>query len=771
MLLILKHKYRKKKFVNLTGFSLFSKIIALILCIFFISFSFQSIMIADAPMQNPWDDYIEFIPQNTPVVKREFRAIWVTTVFNLDWPSSSASRITNDAERISRMKNEFISILNKAETLNVNAVILQVSPEADAFYKSNIVPWSRYLTGTFGKDPGFDPLAFAIEETHKRNMELHAWFNPYRVSSGVSDSIKNSLSIPKSVYKEKPEWIRQAAGRFVIDPGMPESRKWVCDRVMEVIKNYDIDGVHFDDYFYYENFTGELDDKASFAKYNNGQFSNIADWRRNNTYMLIKEVSENIRKTKPWIKFGVSPSAVWANKSASFPEGSNTSTSYTNYGRCYADTRKWVIEEIIDYIAPQIYFTFANKVVPYGETAKWWADIVKGRNVHLYIGLALYKIDDPTAEYYFKGNEAVSEFARQLKFNATHPFIHGNILFRTAHIDAKKNVAAAMSNDLWRYKALPQLMPWKKSTVPVAPSEPKMSVNAEGNISISWVDNDKNTSYFAVYRFNKSEMPDIASNQAAAKLKATIRKTGNGRYEYTDIENVNSDNVYYVVTALDRLHNESKPLKISKDKSAYFIDVDEKFPWAAPSIDYLYEKGIIKGYRPGIFGPSDKTTRADFIVMLSRALDLKADFEVNFKDIPLSSYYYEAAGTAKKLGIVLGDGENFYPSSYITRQDMMTILYRTLKISGFNLEEGTMQDITAFNDYSTVSSYAAIPVATLVKAGIVKGSGGNIMPLDFSTRAQIAVLIHRILQLDIPQNMVISVEGTFFLYDPYYSKN
>lgn len=757
MLQILKHKYRKKKCIRRRKIS-FLKITALILCILSIVFSFPSDMIADAPMQNPWDDFNRFIPENTPVVKREFRAIWVTTVFNLDWPSSSATRITNDAERISRMKSEFISILDKAQKLNVNAIILQVSPEADAFYKSNIVPWSRYLTGTLGKDPGFDPLAFAIEEVHKRNMELHAWFNPYRVSSGISDSIKNSLSISKSIYKEKPEWIRQAAGRFVVDPGIPEARKWVCERVMEVVKNYDIDGVHFDDYFYYENFTGELDDKATFEKYNNGQFGSLGDWRRNNTYLLIKEVSENIRKTKPWVKFGVSPSAVWANKSPGFPEGSNTSTSYTNYGRCYADTRKWVIEEIIDYIAPQIYFTFAHKAVPYGETANWWANLVKGKNVHLYIGLALYKIDDPTAEYYFKGSEAVPEFSRQLKFNATHPFVHGNILFRTAHIDTKKNVVNAMSGDLWRYKALPPLMPWKKLTVPVTPSEPKMSVNASGNVSISWVDNDKNTTYFAVYRFNKSELSDIASNDAAARLKATIRKISHGKYEYTDDENVNTDNVYYVVTAVNRLHTESQPLKISKEKSAYFIDVGEKYPWAAPSIDYLFEKGIIKGYRPGIFGPSDKTTRADFIVMLARALDLKTDFDENFKDVPPSSYYYEAVGTAKKLGIVLGDGENFYPSLFITRQDMMTIIHRTLQIAGYNLEEGTMQDIQSFKDFAKISSYAAMPVATLVRAGIVKGSDGRIMPLDFSTRAQIAVLIHRILELDIPQNMIILVE-------------
>jgi len=307
--------------------------------------------------------------------------------------------------------------------MNLNGpVFLQVSPEGDAFYKSDIVPWSRYLTGTFGEDPGFDPLEFAIEEAHKRNLELHAWFNPYRVSTNTSAATISSLKVEKSVYKEHPDWIRTAMNRFVVDPGIPEARQWVIDRVMEVVKKYDVDGVHFDDYFYYEQYVGELKDQDTYNKYNKGQFSNIGDFRRNNTYLLVKELSQKIRATKPWVKFGISPSGVWGNKSDGHSDGSNTSASLTNYDKSFADTKKWVQEELIDYIAPQVYFTFANSRAPYGEIALWWSDVCRGKNVHLYIGQAFYKINDDSDQY-FKGENAVPELTRQLKFNAVKPEI------------------------------------------------------------------------------------------------------------------------------------------------------------------------------------------------------------------------------------------------------------------------------------------------------------------------------------------------------------
>ena len=191
---------------------------------------------------NLWNAYEKFIPAETPILKRHLRGAWISTVVNLDWPSTETVKIGNTVERITKSKEELTEILDRAVELKLNAVFFQVSPEGDAFYKSNIVPWSRYLTGTFGKDPGFDPLAFAIEEAHKRNLEIHAWFNPYRVSMNTNSSTVSSLNIEKSVYREHPEWVKKSMNRFVVDPGIPEARKWVIDRVMEVVENYDVDG-------------------------------------------------------------------------------------------------------------------------------------------------------------------------------------------------------------------------------------------------------------------------------------------------------------------------------------------------------------------------------------------------------------------------------------------------------------------------------------------------------------------------------------------------
>ena len=370
----------------------------------------------------PWEPYEEYLPENMPIVKRHLRGAWVSTTLNLDWPSTEIVGIENDDERMRRTKDELVNILDKAVDMNMNAIFLQVSPEGDAFYKSEIVPWSRYLTKTFGKNPGFDPLAFAVEEAHKRNLEIHAWFNPYRISMYTDDATIQSLNINKSVYKEHPDWIRTAHSKLVVDPGIPETKEWVKRRVMEVVENYDIDGIHFDDYFYNEAYAGELDDQDTYLRYNSGKFSNKEDWRRNNTYILIKELSEEINNAKSWVKFGVSPAAVWGNKKDGHPDGSDTNAGLPNYDRAFADTKRWINEEIIDYIAPQIYFSFANPHVPYGNIISWWSNVVRGKNVHLYVGQALYKVNSDSDEY-FKNNKAVEEFTRQHKFNVKKPEI------------------------------------------------------------------------------------------------------------------------------------------------------------------------------------------------------------------------------------------------------------------------------------------------------------------------------------------------------------
>ena len=511
---------------------------------------------------NPWSAYSKYIPTETPAVKRQLRGIWITTVKNLDWPSLEAKNIKNQSARIQKSKDELIAILDKAVEMNINAVFFQVSPEGDAFYKSNVVPWSRYLTGTFGKDPGFDPLTFAVHEAHARNLEFHAWFNPYRVSTDTTNTTISSLKVKKSVYQEHPNWVKTSANRFVVDPGIPDARKWVINRVMEVASNYDIDGIHFDDYFYYENYEGELKDQDTFKKYNNKQFTNIRDWRRNNTYLLVSELSKKIKTRKPWVKFGISPSAIWGNKRDGHSDGSNTHTSFTNFEKAFADTKKWVEKEIIDYIAPQVYFTFASPRAPYGEITSWWSKVCKGKKVHLYIGQALYKVNDDSDQY-FNGDQGVLEFSRQIKFNIINPGIMGSILFRIKNINDsnKQQAVLALKNNLWSTKALVPVMPWKGGKAPSIPTQGNIVKTSKG-LKLTWDDKYPKTAYYAIYRFNKGEKVDISSNESTKKLINTVRKFSNGKQEYLDTAANNPDDIFYVVTSLDRLHNESKGLVI-----------------------------------------------------------------------------------------------------------------------------------------------------------------------------------------------------------------
>ncbi|OPX44021.1 endo-1,4-beta-xylanase A precursor [Ruminiclostridium hungatei] len=693
-----------------------------------------------------WDAYAKYIPDYTPVTKSQLRGAWISTVVNLDWPSSKTKAITDSSLRIQKSKEELIILLDKAVSLNMNAVFLQVRSTSDALYKSELVPWSRYLTGTFGKDPGFDPLQFAIEEAHKRNLELHAWFNPYRVSMDTSEATKSSLNISKSVYKEHPDWIRTASSRFVIDPGIPDARKWVEDCVMEVVNKYDIDGVHFDDYFYYEAVTNEMGDDATFQKYNNGQFAKKADWRRNNTYLLVKELSSKIRAAKPWVKFGVSPSAIWRNKKDD-PAGSDTNSSYTNYDKCYADTRKWVNEELIDYICPQIYFTYANPAAPYGVLADWWAKTVRNKKVHLYIGQALYRVNEgsTSSDKDFSIENGVPEMSRQIKLNTVHPDIKGSVMFRMNNFfeSPRQAAVAALQTDLWSSRALVPVMPWKGGRAPGIPAGGAIGSNPAG-IKLTWTDNDTATAYFAIYRYSSSETPDITSDESSKRLIATVRKTASGIQQFTDTSGISMNGVTYVVSSLDRLHNQSKGLIIN-NKSRYFNDVGQNVYWAIEAIDRLYEKGVVAGAGQNAFLPMSNTKRGDFLLMLTKALELKGEAGNNFTDVPLDSYYYNAIGAAKSLGITAGTGNGkFEPKANISRQDMLVQVYKGVQAAGISLAPASGSELGKFTDASQVSSYAREALAVMVKNGIVSGSGSKLNPRVMATRAEIAVVLSKL---------------------------
>ncbi|MCX2697739.1 MULTISPECIES: glycoside hydrolase family 10 protein [Ochrobactrum] len=371
-----------------------------------------------------------------------FHASWVATVLNLDWPSKASTQIENDSERVKRQKQELVRMFDEASQHGINAVIFQVSPAADAFYKSEYLPWSSYLTGTLGKDPGFDPLRFAIAEAHKRGIELHAWLNPYRVSMDVRPAtrkeLKNASSdSPASVYKTKPEWVGISAERYVLDPGIPAVRQWVTNITAEVVQKYDVDGIQFDDYFYYETQGSPLKDDKTYKRFGT-KFSNKYDWRRYNTYALVQEISDRIKAIKPHVRFGISPGGVWRNQ-LDDPRGSPTRAGKTNYDGDFADTRAWVKDGLVDYIAPQVYWSSGHKDVPYGPIVRWWADTVRGTKTDLYIGMALYRAGSASrSEPEWLSGNGVDEIRRQLELNTALPEVKGSILFRQGFLSDPK---------------------------------------------------------------------------------------------------------------------------------------------------------------------------------------------------------------------------------------------------------------------------------------------------------------------------------------------
>lgn len=378
--------------------------------------------------------------------QEEMRGVWLATVSRLDWPPvSSVNGVLSNSARISQQQQALTTKLDKLKSLGINTVFFQVKPDGTALWASKILPWSDMLTGKIGEDPGYDPLQFMIDESHKRGIKVHAWFNPYRISVNTKSStvaeLNRTLSLtPPSVFVLHRDWVRTSGDRYVLDPGIPEVRDWITSIVSEVVTNYQIDGVQFDDYFYTESPGLTLNDSQTYKTYGQG-FSTKADWRRHNTQQLIAQVSHTIKQLKPDVEFGVSPAGVWRNRSHD-AAGSDTRGAAA-YDESYADTRRWVQEGLLDYIAPQIYWPFSRDAARYDVLAKWWADVVKPTNTRLYIGVALYKVGMPSKnEPDWMVDGGVPELKKQIDLNESLPQIGGTILFRENFLNEPQTQSA-----------------------------------------------------------------------------------------------------------------------------------------------------------------------------------------------------------------------------------------------------------------------------------------------------------------------------------------
>lgn len=333
---------------------------------------------------------------------KEMRAVWITTVYNSDFPSTSTK---GNAEA---QKQELIKKLDTLKSAGINTVIFQVRPKGDALYQSNINSWSDVLTGTQGLYPGYDPLQFAIEEAHKRGMELHAWLNPYRVTTWGTDTSVLSANHPARLH---PEWLIESNSALYYNPDLTEVKEHIKNTVAEIVQNYNVDGIHFDDYFYPSNYPlpeGETRDGA------------VANARRQNVDEMVAMVYNTIKSIKPSVVFGISPTGIWKNNTSD-PTGSATKGQECYYS-VFSDVRSWIKSGTVDYIVPQIYWETGNSAADYETLVKWWSNEVSGTNIKLYIGQALYK------------DVVANQIDTQLKINEKYPQVSGSFFFSAKDI-------------------------------------------------------------------------------------------------------------------------------------------------------------------------------------------------------------------------------------------------------------------------------------------------------------------------------------------------
>ena len=346
------------------------------------------------------------------------RGVWVSSVANIDYPSQQG--LSAD-----QLKSEADTILNNIAAMGLNTVFLQVRPSADALYQSALFPWSRYVSGTAGQAPDgdFDVLAYWVEGAHSRGLQLHAWLNPYRITRDGKEELD---ALPEtSPAKQHPEWVVEYESNYYFNPGLPAVQQLVVDGAAEIVRNYDVDGIHLDDYFYPGT---DFNDAAAYARYGE-DFDDIGDWRRDNVNTLIASLDETVHAINPELSFGVSPAGIWDNK-ADNPKGSDTN-GRSSYREIYCDSVEWVKRGTVDYICPQLYWSIGYEIADFEVLVDWWQDIVSTSDVALYIGIGAYRAAEAEPGDVWYGT---AELERQLDMLDNSIDIQGEVFFSYASL-------------------------------------------------------------------------------------------------------------------------------------------------------------------------------------------------------------------------------------------------------------------------------------------------------------------------------------------------
>lgn len=470
--------------------------------------------------------------------KREFRGAWLHIVGN-----TAIAKMSR--EEVQRM---LLNALDTLQTAGCNAVIFQVRPTADAFYRSEVEPWSRYLTGEQGKapEPFWDPLEFMVKESHKRGMELHAWCNPYRVTLLESDEL-----CPDHLYFKRPELFVKHGKQWYLNPAEPEARAHTVRVIADLVERYDIEAVHFDDYFYPYPIAGtEFDDQAAFVRYGAQQgFSadRKADWRRYNVELLIRELNDTIKAIKPWVRFGISPFGIHRNK-RNTPDGSGSDTDgLSNYDELYADVPGWAEKGIIDYCVPQLYWKIGHAKADYDVLIHWWNDSF--RNAHLYIGQNIATLKEPDLT-----DPGKDQTERKIELTRTLPNVYGNVWWPGWSLT--RNESNAFENLRNDYQNTPALVPAYTALDDRAPSA--LSDIRKNGRRIEWTqdaaeagDPLQKALFYAVYCFPDGVPVNVADSRYLLKI------TDGTSYDVVAENKHHGAGCKYVVTVIDRCWNES----------------------------------------------------------------------------------------------------------------------------------------------------------------------------------------------------------------------
>ena len=459
-----------------------------------------------------------------PPVPREFRGVWVATVANLDWPSRPG--LPADEQ-----KAELISLFDRAVRLRLNAVIFQVRPAADALYESTLEPWSAVLTGTMGKSPGYDPLAFAVAEAHRRGLELHAWFNPYRARYR-DDRAKAS---PTHVSRRMPAVVKRYGPYLWMDPGEPAVRELTTRVILDVVRRYDIDGVHLDDYFYpypERNRRGSViafPDDRSFRRYRAGGGTlDRDDWRRENVDRLIASLPAEIHRVKPWVRFGISPFGIWRPGYPSAVRG------FDQFANLYADARRWLNEGWLDYLTPQLYWRSGAPQQPYAALLEWWAE-QNTRGRHLWPGNAAYKVTNSGERW------PASELVEQVRLTREQPGASGNIWFNmTSFVNDWDAVSDRMATGPYAAPALPPATPWLGRSIPDAPLVTRRDEGSAVTLTVAAPGRPVSPSALARWWLVRARYPEGWRAYLAEAGERTIRLSADSAGQLPDLIAVNA---------------------------------------------------------------------------------------------------------------------------------------------------------------------------------------------------------------------------------------